>query len=97
MIQEGVHSFDPELTTCLSTDYSKDGMGWILQQKTCVCKKLSPTCCVNGWRLVLAGGVFCNPAEKNYSPIEEEATAIFKGRGQQEAGQDEGEDDVVEV
>ena len=35
LIQEGVCSFDPELVTCLSTDCSKEGMGWMLQQKTC--------------------------------------------------------------
>ena len=27
MIQKGVFSFDPDLETCLSTDYSKDDMG----------------------------------------------------------------------
>ena len=27
LIQEGVYSFDPDLVTCLSTDYSIDGMG----------------------------------------------------------------------
>ena len=70
MIKRGVYSFDFELETCLSTDYSKEGIGWILQQKTCTCKKISPTCCQEGWRLVLAGGAFCKPAERNYSPIE---------------------------
>ena len=50
----------------------------ILKQKTCECKKVSPTCCPNGWRLVLARGAFCKPAERNYSPIEGEATAILK-------------------
>ena len=29
IIQRGVHSFDSELETCLSTDYSKKGIGWI--------------------------------------------------------------------
>ena len=79
MIQEGVYSFDPDLVTCLSTDYSAEGMGWMLQQKTCSCKRISPTCCVSGWRLVLAGGAFCSKAERNYSPIEGEAAAIVKG------------------
>ena len=51
----------------------------ILQQKTCKCAKISPSCCPDGWRLVLAGGAFCNQAVCNYSPIEGEATAIFKG------------------
>ena len=31
LIKKGVYSFDPELTTCLSPDYSKTVMGWILQ------------------------------------------------------------------
>ena len=42
MIQIGVFSFDLDLETCLSTDFSKDGMRWILQQKTCLCEKISP-------------------------------------------------------
>ena len=79
LIQEGVYSFDPTMVTCLSTDYSKEGFGWMLQQKTCQCEKISPTCCREGWRLVLAGGAFCKKAEKNYWPIEGEAAAIVKG------------------
>ena len=43
MIQIGVFAFDMDLETCLSTDYSKEGMGWILQQKTCICAMISPT------------------------------------------------------
>jgi hypothetical protein len=79
MIKKVVYSFDSELETCLRPDYSKEGMGWILQHKSCTCKKIYPTCCPDGWRLVLAGGAFCIPAERNYSPIEGEASAIFKG------------------
>jgi hypothetical protein len=79
LIIEGVNSFDPKLTTCLSPDYSKQGMGWILQQKRCSCTKIIPTCCDDGWSLVLAGGKFCKPAEQNYSPVEGEATAVAKG------------------
>ena len=47
--------------------------------KMCTCKKISPTCCPDGWRLVLAGVAFCKPVERNYSLKEGEATAIFKG------------------
>ena len=54
-------------------------MGWILQQKICSCQEIIPTCCADGWRLVLAGGHFCNPAEQSYYPIEREATAVAKG------------------
>ena len=44
LITDGVASFDMELVTCLSPDYSKQGMGWILQQKRCSCEKIVPTC-----------------------------------------------------
>ena len=32
-----------DLLTCVSLDYSYDGMGWILQQKTCKCTDINPT------------------------------------------------------
>jgi hypothetical protein len=79
VIVEGVASFDVDLVTCPSPDYSKQGMGWILQQKTCSCPEIVPTCCADEWRLVLAGGNFCNQAEQNYFPIECEATAVARG------------------
>ena len=79
LIKEGVDAFDPELTTCLSPDYSNTGMGWILQQKTCKCTPVSPICCKTGWRLVLAGGRFCNSAETRYSVTEGEALACAEG------------------
>ena len=41
LIVEGVASFDVDLVTCLSPDYSKQGMGWILQKKTCSCPEIS--------------------------------------------------------
>ena len=37
LIKEGVAAFDINMVTCLSPDYSKEGMGWILQQKICKC------------------------------------------------------------
>ena len=56
LVKNGVKIFDPELVTCLSTDFCKTGLGWILQQKGCACPVISPVCCSAGWRLVLAGG-----------------------------------------
>ena len=79
LIIEGVASFDMNLVTCLSPDFSKQGMGWILQQKLCNCQNITPTCCSDGWRLVLCGAHFCNKAEQNYSPIQGEAMAIARG------------------
>ena len=79
MIIEGFASFDVDLVTCLSPDFSKQGMGWIIQQKGCTCLDITPTCCTEGWKLVLCGGHFCNKAEQNYAPIEGEACAIARG------------------
>ena len=79
LVQDGVKMFDPELVTCLSTDFCKTGLGWILQQKTCKCQVISPLCCHSGWRLVLAGGRFTIPAETRYSPTEGEALAVAVG------------------
>ena len=44
LIKEGVLAIDMDLVTCVSPDYSKEGMGWILQQKTCKCPDINPTC-----------------------------------------------------
>ena len=78
MVEEGVHSFDPELPTCLSPDFCKTGLGWVLQQKMCKCTAMTPLCCPTGWRLVLAGGRFTIP-ETRYSPTEGEALAVAVG------------------
>ena len=58
LIEDGVRSFDPQLVTCLSPDWCQDGIGWILQQKVCACDAITPICCPDDWRLVLAGGRF---------------------------------------
>ena len=79
LVKAGVKMFDTELITCLSTDFCKTGLGWILQQKTCECQVISPICCNGGWRLVLAGGRFTIPAESRYSPTEGEALAVAVG------------------
>ena len=76
LVEKGVATFDPTKPTCLRPDWSKAGIGWILQQKTCSCRDLSPTCCPSGWALVLAGGRFCSKAESNYAPTEGEALAV---------------------
>ena len=34
-IKEGVMMFDPNLPTCVATDFSGTGIGYCLQQKTC--------------------------------------------------------------
>ena len=43
LIIEGFASFDMNL------DFSEEGMGWILQQKTFRWPEIVPTCCKEGW------------------------------------------------
>ena len=78
-IRTGVEIFDLQRTTCLRTDWSKQGIGYFLLQKHCACAQLTPNCCPDGWRITLAGSRFLNPAEQHYAPIEGEALAITWG------------------
>ena len=76
-IQEGVKIFDVNRKTCLSTDWSKNGVGYMLSQKYCDCvSDRSFGCCADGWKITLAGSRFLHQAEKNYAPVEGEALAV---------------------
>ena len=74
---EGIQTFDPERRTCLQTDWSKEGIGYLLLQQHCQCEIANaPICCKDGWKLVFAGSRFTLPAETRYSPTEGEALAV---------------------
>ena len=75
-IKEGVQIFDVSRRTCLRTDWSKQGIGYFLAQKHCLCDGGSFGCCPDGWRINLAGSRFLNSAEQNYAPVEGEALAV---------------------
>lgn len=75
-IEEGVRSYEVGRTTCIATDWSKEGIGFLLLQKYCNCPGRSPTCCRSGWKLVLAGSRFTTGAESRYAPVEGEALAV---------------------
>ena len=76
-IREGVMIFDMKRHTCLRTDWSKKGIGFLLAQKFCDCNvDRSYGCCPDGWKITLAGSRFLSPAEKNYAPVEGEALAV---------------------
>ena len=82
MIRDGVCTFEKDRVTCLSTDWSKVGIGYTLSQKHCECpveestQIYTPNCGKGHWRLVLAGSRFTKPAESRYAPIEGEALAV---------------------
>ena len=76
-VHEGVRQYDINRSTCLQTDFSKDGLGYLLLQKYCQCSlDQAPLCCRDGWRLVFAGSRFTKGAEANYAPTEGEALAV---------------------
>ena len=72
-VRKGVKTFKMGRPTCLSTDWSKVGLGFALLQKTCKCQELTPTCCKGGWELTYAGSRFTTSAETRYHPVEGEA------------------------
>ena len=75
-IRRGIEIFDKNRPTCLATDWSKDGLGFLLLQKHCQCSTIKPLCCRTGWKVVLIGSRFTSSAESRYAPIEGEALAV---------------------
>ena len=76
---EGINSFDLNRRTCLQVDWSKEGIGFLLLQKYCLCAGNTPRCCPVGWRLCYVNSRFLSPAESRYVPIEGEMLAIVWG------------------
>ena len=75
--EEGIRTFDPARNTCLQTDWSKEGIGYLLLQQHCQCdESKGPTCCKEGWKLVFAGSRFTRGAETRYAPTEGEGLAV---------------------
>ena len=75
-----VKMFEMNRATCLSTDYSKTGIGYFLFQKHCWCPtELGLNCGENHWKIILAGSRFPKDAKSHYSPIEGEALALISG------------------
>lgn len=69
--------YDTSRPTAVLTDYSRQGLGFIVMQQYCQCVgQDTPTCCPNGWKLVLCGSRHLTAAKKNYSTLEGEALAI---------------------
>ncbi len=79
-VYEGVRAYDLEKPTCLTTDWSKMGLGFSLMQKHCKCTgKPDPNCGVGHWKLVFAGSKTTNEAQSRYSPTEGECLAAAYG------------------
>ena len=75
-IKMGLAYFDTKRETCLITDWSKQGIGFLLYQKKCECSTCTPITCNNGWQIVFCDSRRLSPAENNYKPTEGEALAV---------------------
>ena len=77
MVKDGVRSFDVDRPTCLVTDWSRNGLGFLMQQQYCFCPLASiPNCCHEGWKLVFAGSRLTTPIESCYALIEGKVLAV---------------------
>ena len=76
-VKEGVRSFNPNIRTCIQTDWCKHGIGYLLLQKHCTCPSIDNViCCKDGWKLIFAGSRFTLSPESRYSPTDGEALAV---------------------
>ena len=76
-VSEGVRKYNTKRATCIQTDFSKQGIGYLLLQKYCECPLINaPLCCKDGWKLVFAGSRFTQGAEQRYAPTEGELLGV---------------------
>ena len=79
-IEHGIKTYDCSKATCLSTDWCKHGIGFLLFQQACRCDPIEgPNCGGDHWVVVFAGSRFTTSAESRYAPIEGEALAVVYG------------------
>ena len=77
LVKKGILTLKKNQVTCLGPDWSKEGIGFLLLQKYCICTiDKAPVCCPEGWCLIFASSRFCIDVECRYAPIEGEAAAI---------------------
>ena len=80
LVVNGLVYYDMSRPTAIITDWSKDGMGFVVVQQYCDCiSPETPFCCAGGWKLVLCGSRQLSTEEGNYAPIEGEAAAVVWG------------------
>ena len=80
-VKQGVQAYDLRKPTCLTTDWCKTGIGFVLTQKHCKCSgPVNPNCGEGHWKLVHAGSRFTKENERDlFSPTEGECLAAVFG------------------
>ena len=76
--EKGLTYYDCKKETILITDWSRQGIGFVILQKSCSCllSTVDPLCCENGWKIIYCNSRQLSKAEQNYAPIEGEALAV---------------------
>ncbi|MEL6805185.1 MAG: RNase H-like domain-containing protein, partial [Bacteroidota bacterium] len=76
MLGDGLTYYDKTRRTAVVTDWSKEGMGFVILQQYCACDEVNaPFCCKGGWKLALCGSRHLTDAEMGYAVVEGEAAA----------------------
>ncbi len=77
LAKDGLAFYDRSRPTIAMTDFSKEGIGFVVLQQHCGCGTAeAPFCCRSGWRLALCGSRHLSAAEAGYASVEGEALAV---------------------
>ena len=77
LAKDGLAYYDKTRPSSAITDWSKEGIQFIILQQYCSCSTMDvPFCCKSGWRLALCGSRHLTSAESGYSAVEGEALAV---------------------
>ena len=77
LASDGLRYYDKSRPTAAVTDWSREGIGFVVLQQYCQCVSAdTPFCCKGGWRLALCGSRQLTPAEESYAAVEGEALAV---------------------
>lgn len=77
LAKDGLAYYDKSRPTAAITDWSREGIGFVIMQQYCSCvTAATPYCCKGGWRLALCGSRHLTAAEAGYAAVEGEALAV---------------------
>ena len=74
---DGLSYYDKSRPTAAVTDWSREGIGFVILQQYCGCVSANTAfCCKGGWRVALCGSRCLTPTEAGYATVEGEALAV---------------------
>lgn len=77
LAKDGLACYDKTRPLAAITDWSKDGIGFVVLQQYCTCTSSNTSfCCQGGWRLALCGSRHLTAAESGYSAADSKALVV---------------------